>query len=466
MAEAAPSILVPRELRVKPSTNTSHRALRWILLAKALAGIALTIAFGGAWWLRAHGLTIGEYGNELKHGRDPRFDWRSVDRRHWQALGRVGIETPPVSGSGEPPEVTDAREGTSAGCAAGMVRVKGNYRLDLHGEATGEIERIQDSACVDWISREFPARCRTFDKDKIATEVASLPTRPLDLCMDRFEYPNVLGQNPVIVVTFHEAEALCKKSSKRLCNENEWTFACEGEEVRPYPYGWTRDSTACVVDRNWRPFAEGALQPRDGAGARVELDRLWQAEPSGSRAGCKSPFGVYDMTGNVDEWTHSVRSTGFSSILKGGYWGPVRARCRPATRAHNEDFVAYQQGFRCCGDANTSVPAPRATPAIAGAPSGANPPAALTPRRRDGGAGPVADLSPEWDNRGLQEGDEAEAIGRARVGPACTAGAVGPGGAGAAGRWCPSLVVVAALLVATRRRARAPGTSVSRRARS
>ena len=45
-------------------------------------------------------------------------------------------------------------------------------------------------------------------------------------------------------ITFHEAEALCKKDSKRLCTENEWTFACEGEEVRPYPYGYTRDTRA------------------------------------------------------------------------------------------------------------------------------------------------------------------------------------------------------------------------------
>ncbi|MEO6572634.1 MAG: hypothetical protein ABIP89_02255, partial [Polyangiaceae bacterium] len=36
--------------------------------------------------------------------------------------------------------------------------------------------------------------------------------------------------------------------------------------------------------------------------------------------------------------------------LKGGYWGPVRDRCRPSTTAHNEDFIFYQIGFRCCGD--------------------------------------------------------------------------------------------------------------------
>jgi hypothetical protein len=441
----------------RPPSYDSHRGLRWILLAKAGAGVALTFAFAGGWWLRSEGLTLGEFQNELKRGNEPRFDWRSVDRKHWQAQGRAGDAFP---SNEEKPELTDARENNSAGCATGMVRVKGKYRTELHGEATGEIERIQDGACTDWISKDFPARCRTFDAEKIASEVSKLPTRPLDFCIDRFEYPNVLGQNPMIVVTFHEAEALCKKSQKRLCNEQEWTFACEGEEVRPYPYGYTRDATACVVDRNWRPFAEGALSPRDGAGARAELDRLWQAEPSGARGACKSPYGVYDMTGNVDEWTQSARSTGFASVLKGGYWGPVRARCRPATRAHNEDFVAYQQGFRCCGEADASVPAPLpapsaptsppATPPVAGHADGGAP-AAAGPRSR--GAGPTADLSTEWEHPPSDEADEVKAIGRARVGPACAV----PVGVSLAS---PAPVVVAGAAVAfaaalARRRRRA-----------
>ena len=449
-------------------SDKSHRSLRWVLLAKAGVGLALTLGLAGGWWLRAHGLTLGEYGNELKRGSDPRFAWRSVEKKHWQALGRAGGNpggnappgTGPLAVAEELSSVTDAREGNSAGCAGGMVRVKGKFRLDAHGEATGEIERIQDGACTDWISRDFPARCRTFDKDKLAEEVAKLPTRPLDFCMDRFEYPNVLGQNPVIVVTFREAEALCKKSSKRLCNENEWTFACEGEEVRPYPYGWTRDSSSCVVDRTWRPFAEGALSPRDGAGARAELDRLWQAEPSGSRGACKSPFGAYDMTGNVDEWTHSARTTGFSSILKGGYWGPVRARCRPATRAHNEDFVAYQQGFRCCGGADASVPAPppalsspsepRVTPPIAVTDGGS--PAAAAPRSREGGAGPTADLSTEWDHGSTDEGDEVDAIGKARVGLACAVSAAGMRAPSPAAASAAAALALAALLRRSRSR--------------
>ena len=54
------------------------------------------------------------------------------------------------------------------------------------------------------------------------------------------------------------------------------------------------------------------------------------------------------MTGNVDEITTSIRSTGYPSILKGGYWAKVRDRCRPSTRAHNQWYKNYQLGFRCC----------------------------------------------------------------------------------------------------------------------
>jgi sulfatase modifying factor 1 len=392
-------------------SESRHRTLRWVLLAKAGAGLVLTVGFFGGWWLRANGLTFDEAREELSRKKDdpPRFDWRSVDKKHWQAQTKSTIE---------PLAAIDAREGNNAGCPAGMVRVKGNYRRELHGNATGEIERLQDAACTDWISRDFPARCRSFDREKIAQEVAKLPTQPMDYCIDRFEYPNVLGQNPMIVVTFHEAEALCKKDQKRLCTENEWTFACEGEEVRPYPYGYTRDTTACVMDRSWRPFKEGALQPRDGDQAKEELDRLWQAEPSGSRAGCKSPFGVYDLTGNVDEWTRSVNPTGYRSILKGGYWGPVRARCRPATRAHNEDFVAYQQSFRCCGESNGAVPAPPVAPPVAVLVDAGPVPQTLAPSP-DGGA-TMASTDPELEWGGShapldEDDDELGAIRKARV---------------------------------------------------
>jgi hypothetical protein len=391
------------------------------LLVKAAAGAALAFAFGGAWYARAHGWTTIDMRFALEKKSEPRFTWTSVDKKHWQVVSATPVEKV---------DATDTREGNNAGCPGGMVRVKGKHRQ-------GDVESAQDAACTDWISRDFPARCRTFDPEKVASEVQKLPARAMDYCIDRFEYPNQIGQNPIIVVTWHEADAMCTKAQKRLCTETEWTFACEGEEARPYPYGYTRDATACVVDRNWRPFAEGALQPRDGQQAREELDRLWQAEPSGSRGGCKSAFGVYDMTGNVDEWTRSVRSTGFRSVLKGGYWGPVRARCRPSTRAHDEDFVAYQQGFRCCADSDLTVPAPNPKTAAALAHLDAPP--------IDTSSKAASDLPETVRSTPFEDRDEVDAIKKARVGFSCT---TSPSSSSPI-----AIVFVFAALVSTRRRA-------------
>lgn len=272
-----------------------------------------------------------------------RFEWTLVAGKYWQ------IDSTPS----EPQETTDELEGTRGACPAGMVEVHGDMKLDPSPNAfydQNSVEELQKKACTKWINREYPERCAQFDRAKWLEISKELPTKPMHFCMDRFEYPNEKGEYPIIMVNFHEAEDLCAAQGKRLCDEAEWTFACEGEEATPYPYGYARDAKACVIDEPWHPFHETALRPRDGLNARAEIDRLWQGAPSGSHPSCRSVFGVYDMTGNVDEWTRSVRPGERPSILKGGYWGPVRTRCRPSTRSHDENHMFYQQGFRCCAD--------------------------------------------------------------------------------------------------------------------
>jgi hypothetical protein len=257
-------------------------------------------------------------------------EWREVGKNHWQI----------VAATSEPTEVTDAAEGNRGACTPGMVEVKGAYRISPIGD------ELQKGVCSKWINREFPERCASFDKNKWKAIRDKLPTKAMRFCIDRFEYPNKKGEYPVILVNFPESDALCKESGKRLCTEDEWTFACEGEEALPYTYGYERDKDACVTDKAWRPFDPDAYYKK---AVVAELDRLWQGLAAGSQPKCKSPFGVYDMIGNVDEWTRSSVN-GRRSILKGGYWGPVRTRCRPTTRAHGEAHAFYQQGFRCCSE--------------------------------------------------------------------------------------------------------------------
>lgn len=261
-------------------------------------------------------------------------EWRLVANKHWQV----------VSPRGEDPAITDAREQNRGSCPTGMVEVKGKMKTHFL------LDDLQMQACTDWIDKKWPERCGAYDRDKWLALSKDLPTQDEHFCIDRFEYPNRKGEYPIILVSWYEARDACKSEGKRLCSEDEWTFACEGEEATPYPNGYTRDADACINDRPWKQFHAEALSPRNGKGAMQELDRLWQGEPSGSRPSCKSKAGVYDMTGNVDEWTRSSVPGERPSVLKGGYWGPVRTRCRPATKAHGEDHMFYQQGFRCCAD--------------------------------------------------------------------------------------------------------------------
>jgi len=287
------------------------------------------------------------------HGWQMRHTWRSVRGRHWQI----------ISTAYEDPTQTDAREGGRGNCPAGMVEVQGQMKLEPSTNPYTEqrIERMQLAICQEWIQRDYPERCQRFDQAKWLAAIAELETRPMHFCIDRFEYPNRWGQYPVIYASWYEAAELCAEQGKRLCNEDEWTFACEGAEARPYPYGsgFDRDPDKCVCDRRWKPYNESAMHPRDGEHAGREMDRLWQGFASGAQPRCRSPFGVYDMTGNVDEWTRSAHPGERPSILKGGYWGPIRARCRPTTRSHDQNHMFYQQGFRCCADVGTEPPPPR-----------------------------------------------------------------------------------------------------------
>ena len=70
---------------------------------------------------------------------------------------------------------------------------------------------------------------------------------------------------------------------------------------------------------------------------------------------CRSGFGVYDLTGNFDEWvlTESDRGVSDWAGLKGGAWGHVRNACRPITTSHPPQFTYYFISFRCCKDADT-----------------------------------------------------------------------------------------------------------------
>jgi sulfatase modifying factor 1 len=208
-------------------------------------------------------------------------------------------------------------------CPGSMVLVDGDYCTDVREK------------CLEW---EDPpsnqlARCARFGPSECVGEKVHRR-----FCVDRDEYVAPGGDLPASDVSWTAARAICQKQDKRLCMETEWEFACEGEQMLPYPTGYDRDPKLCNFDQS--PLLDQKGKLRD------------LREPEAERDACTSPFGVRNMSGNVDEWVYRDRTYGeWRSALKGGWWMAARDRCRPATTAHDEYFHGLQTGVRCCADA-------------------------------------------------------------------------------------------------------------------
>jgi hypothetical protein len=160
------------------------------------------------------------------------------------------------------------------------------------------------------------------DKDYVSVEVPAF-------CVDYYEYPNGRGRSPSTKVSFKTAAARCKRRKKRLCTEEEWEKACKGPSGSRYPYANQWDPTSCNTE--------------DDEGSDREVEK------SGSFRKCRSGYNVYDMSGNVAEWTATQWGTGY--VVKGGasdrpgYDGRCAARKKKKSSNSSETL-----GFRCCAD--------------------------------------------------------------------------------------------------------------------
>lgn len=200
--------------------------------------------------------------------------------------------------------------------------------------------------------------CEAF-KDQVLCQGAF---KRLRFCIDRFEYPNREGAVPAVLVSFDEAERACEADGKRLCNHYEWTFACEGEAIVPYPIGLERTTATC----NWDAGPESPVVPSQGARVATSLLAIDKRTAAGQRPACKSPFEVQDLAGNVAEWTRDPTRTRssppFVSVIAGGAWGSSASTCRTLEDNQPPPHRSSVLGFRCCSDAYGRAPPKSALP--------------------------------------------------------------------------------------------------------
>ncbi|HYQ16384.1 MAG TPA: SUMF1/EgtB/PvdO family nonheme iron enzyme [Polyangiaceae bacterium] len=212
----------------------------------------------------------------------------------------------------------------SSACGDNMVLVEGDYCPKVQLNCKKYLDpkgRYEQFRCAEY----GPSQCLSKER------------RHLRFCIDRTEFAEAGETLPANHRSYTHGEKACAAQGKRMCRESEWNFACEGEEMRPYPYGFTRDASACNADRIDVVSPEGKLRDLRA--------------PGGSFARCKSPFGVMDMAGNLEEFVAMDVKGPVQPAMKGAYWQPSRNFCRAAQTAHDRYYNGTETGFRCCSDA-------------------------------------------------------------------------------------------------------------------
>jgi Sulfatase-modifying factor enzyme 1 len=216
------------------------------------------------------------------------------------------------------------------------------------GECPEDMVNIDDRLCVDRYEGSLV---------EVTPDGDERPWSPYEMPLETKSYRAVSVANvfPQGYISGIEAQQACLLAGKRLCNPVEWKKACRGPDDTTFGYGAERQAGRCndhgrspmldfypQVNVSWRLVGMTEMNdPRLNALAGT-------LAKTGEHDGCTNDYGVYDMVGNLHEWTNDPAGT-----FQGGYYLDTSQNgdgCNYTTTAHEFTYHDYSTGFRCCAD--------------------------------------------------------------------------------------------------------------------